>query len=154
MIAEKELAGELPTDDEFDLIRTIGGQLEHFWEEVTRADFPDEEFITANEHPVAIAADIATDPNGEVLEFGLGNVAQITVLVEVDGIVKLASGPVYKFYSLKVPLNERLDDSSWRRMIAVDEVGEDENGWSIKKHDPRVVQPEWTEDIWLDVWYY
>ncbi|MBQ4310181.1 MAG: DUF3160 domain-containing protein [Oscillospiraceae bacterium] len=154
VIAEKELAGELPTDDEFDLIRTIGGQLEHFWEEVTRADFPDEEFITANEHPVAIAADIATDPNGEVLEFGLGNVAQITVLVEVDGIVKLASGPVYKFYSLKVPLNERLDDSSWRRMIAVDEVGEDENGWSIKKHDPRVVQPEWTEDIWLDVWYY
>ena len=30
-IAEKELRGELPTDEEFELIRSYGGQLEHFW---------------------------------------------------------------------------------------------------------------------------
>ena len=32
-IAEKELRGELPTDEEFELIRSFGGQLEHFWTE-------------------------------------------------------------------------------------------------------------------------
>ena len=32
-ISEKELRGELSTDEEFELIRSFGGQLEHFWTE-------------------------------------------------------------------------------------------------------------------------
>ena len=99
-IAEKELRGELPTDEEFELIRSYGGQLEHFWTQTVQ----DEEagIYTPQQMPAALVADIATDPNGTVRQVGTG-VGTIYVLVEVDGSIRLASGTVFDFYQLDVP---------------------------------------------------
>ncbi len=69
-ISNKELRNELPTDDEFELIRTYGGILEHFWAEAAYEQ-SDDGYIDSREFPASIVADIATNPNGAVLELSL-----------------------------------------------------------------------------------
>ena len=144
-IAQKELAGELPTEEEFELIRTVGGQLEHFWEEVMDAEYPDEEYHSTAQHPAAIVADIATDPNGTCLEVGTGKPMTMLVIVEVDGQLKVASGPVFSFYQFEQPISNRLTDSKWRAML-----GYEENAAGEYAQDASVKYPDWYYDLMFD----
>ena len=136
-IAEKELRGELPTDEEFELIRSYGGQLEHFWTQTVQ----DEEagIYTPQQMPAALVADIATDPNGTVRQVGTG-VGTIYVLVEVDGSIRLASGTVFDFYQLDVPSSDRMTDQDWWALLSGYEQGEDG-----QYHSTRPDQPAWTD---------
>ncbi len=140
-IAEKELAGELPTDSEFDLIRSFGGQLEHFWEEVMRAEYPDEPYYSPQEHPAPIVADIASD-SSYCLEVGTGKPMEMLVLVEVDGVLKVASGPVFSFYQFKQPSSDRLTDTKWRQMIGAEVT---ESGFY--EPDESITYPAWYSDL-------
>ena len=142
VIAEKELRGELPTDEEFDLIRSYGGQLEHFWDIVMDAEYPDENWHDVREHPCAIVADIATDPDGLCLECGTGNAMTMYVLVEVDGILKVASGMTYSFYSFEQPIEDRLTDTEWRIKLGIQPSGDYDY-----KRDPNITYPEWYVDL-------
>lgn len=110
VIAEKELRNELPSDEEFELIRSFGGQLEHFWLETVATD--DQRFVTPQEHPAALVADIATDPNGSVLQTAT-DVGTIYVIVSVDGSPRIAVGTVYTFYQFTQPLDQRMTDQDW-----------------------------------------
>lgn len=110
VIAEKELRNESLTEDEFELIRTFGGQLEHFWLETVSTG--DESFVTPQEHPGALVADIATDPNGSVLQTAT-NIGTIYVLVSVEGSPRIAVGAVYTFYQFTNPLDQRMTDQDW-----------------------------------------
>lgn len=110
VIAEKELRNELPSDEEFELIRSFGGQLEHFWLETVATD--DQSFVTPQEHPAALVADIATDPNGSVLQTAT-DVGTIYVIVSVDGSPRIAVGTVYTFYQFTQPLDQRMTDQDW-----------------------------------------
>ena len=148
-IAKKEQNGELPTDDEFELIRSFGGQLEHFWEDVMRAEYPDKEYISPQEHPAAIIADIATDPNGWCLEVGTGKPFEITVVVQVDGKLKLASGSAFSFYQFQQPLDQRLTDTEWRQMLGIEWRGDE-----YPKKDKSVKFPDWYSDILYIPPYY
>ncbi|MBU2235548.1 DUF3160 domain-containing protein, partial [Patescibacteria group bacterium] len=126
-ISEKELNNESRTEDEYELIRSYGGQLEHFWLEVNKADMESagktaDQFLTDN--PAAVIADVATDPNGDVLEVGVGKVDNIYVLVEVEGVIKIAKGGVFSYYEFPWPLNDRLTDDKWRELLVSDEVPE------------------------------
>jgi hypothetical protein len=148
-IAKKEQKGELPTDEEFDLIRTFGGQLEHFWEDVMRAEFPDAQYISPQEHPAAIIADIATDPNGWCLEVGTGKPNEIVAVVQVDGQLKLASGAAFSFYQFQQPMDHRLTDTEWRQMLGIEWSGEE-----YPKKDKSVKIPAWYSDILYIPPYY
>ncbi|MCI9141034.1 MAG: DUF3160 domain-containing protein [Lachnospiraceae bacterium] len=139
-ISEKELREELLTDDEFEFIKTYGGNLEHFWREALSDVSNGERIFAVEEYPAAIVADIATDPNGQVLEVATGNPATIYVVVKVDGKVKIASGSVYSFYQFAWPLNDRLTDSKWRWMMGLQA---DENGYYNRDEKP-VQKPDWT----------
>ena len=119
VISEKELTDELPTDEEFEFIRTYGGQLEHFWQEVHKND-AENEYFTTREFPSAIIADVATDPNGSCLELGTGHVNNIIVIVEVDGVKKLAFGSVYSFYQFEQPISDRMTDTQWRQLLGIE----------------------------------
>lgn len=138
-ISKKELQNELPTDEEFDFIRNYGGNIEHFWLETVK-DLNGGEYVSTMESPAAIITDIATDPNGTVLEIGTGNPTTILVAVSVDGKVKLAQGSVYSFYQFPWPANDRLTDEKWRRMLGIQQ-GEDGNF----NRDTSIRQPEWTD---------
>lgn len=138
-ISNKELQDELLTDDEYDFIRGYGGNIEHFWHEAVK-EKGNGEYVATMECPAAIIADIATDgESGKVLEVGTGNPSRIFVVIKVDGKIKLASGSVYSFYQFAWPMGDRLTDSKWRQMMAIqaNEEGDYEKDSSIEK-------PDWT----------
>ncbi len=116
-IAVKELKGELPTDEEFDLIRSYGGQLWHLWLKTVENENHVGSYQTYD-YPAALVTDIATDPaNGVCLQLGTGKAARIITAVCFDGEVRLARGAVYDFYEFEQPVSNRLTDEEWRSML-------------------------------------
>lgn len=119
-ISEKELNNEKLSDEEYELIRSYGGQLEHFWLEINKEDLERQATSVENfldQNPAAIVADVATDPNGTVLEEGTGKIFDIYVVVPIDGKLKLAKGGVYSYYEFEWPMSDRLTDAKWREML-------------------------------------
>lgn len=120
-ISEKELNNEPLTETEYELIRSYGGQLEHFWLEVNKdepefSQYPDQQNYL-NDNPAALVADVATDPNGQVLEEATGYIADIFVVVPIDGKLRLTKGGVYSYYEFPWPLSDRLTDQRWREEL-------------------------------------
>lgn len=138
-ISVKELQNEVLTEEEYTFIECYGGDIEHFWYEAVK-DNTDAEYIYTEEYPAPVIADIATDPNGMVLEVATGKPATIYVVVQVDGKIKLASGSVYSFYQFEWPMDDRLTDSKWRQMMGWQT---DENG--NYNYEKKIEQPEWTK---------
>ena len=135
-MSEKELKNQLLSDEEYELIRNYGGNLEHFWLEA----FKDEgENISSGDFPAAIVTDIATDPNGACLEVGTGNPSRIYVIVPIDGELHICVGAVYSFYQFEQPISERLTDSEWRQMMGISAM---DNG--TYNYDSAIEQPKWT----------
>ncbi len=114
-ISVKELQNEKLTEEEYELIRAYGGSLEHFWNETIKAT-TGEEYNSCQEFPAALVVDVATDPNGSVLEEAIGGLSEIYVVVPVDGTLRVASGVVYSYYQFTQPISNRLTDSEWRTM--------------------------------------
>lgn len=135
VIAEKELKNELPTDEEFELIKTIGGQLEHFWTETVYDE--DAGIYSPQQAPAALVADVATDPNGAVRQVGT-DVDSICVIVSVDGSLRIACGSVFAFYQFDRPMSQRMTDSQWWFELG---YGPDEEGnWNF---DTSPQRPAW-----------
>lgn len=140
VISDKELVNELLSEEEYEFIRCYGGNLEHFWIEAVKNDTGVE---GVSELPAAIVTDIATDPNGQVLEIATGNPSLIYVVVNVDGKIKIARGSVYTFYQFPWDLSDRLTDSKWRYMMGY-QADENGNRRDYEEELP-VKQPEWTQ---------
>ena len=121
VISEKELSNTLLTDDEYDLIRSYGGQLEHFWLEALRDTGVDHRSAIAN-NPAALVADVATNPNGEVLEEATGHIFEIYAVVPVDGSLRIARGGVYSHYEFPWSINDRLTDKKWHEMLDTEQT--------------------------------
>ncbi|MBO8128634.1 MAG: DUF3160 domain-containing protein [Peptococcaceae bacterium] len=128
-ISEKELNNTPLTDEEYDLIRSYGGQLEHFWLEALRDEGINHRSALFD-RPAALVADVATNSNGWVLEEATGYIYEIYAVVPVDGELRIAVGGVYSYYEFPWPMNDRLTDKKWHKML-------DEG------HAPPL--PEWTK---------
>lgn len=143
-IARKELRNELPTDEEFDLIRSYGAQLEHFWQEVCKDDAEDDMFTT-RDFPSAIVTDIATDPNGRVLQIGT-NLSTIYAVVPVEGVLRIASGAAFTFYQFEQPIDQRLTDHAWRQMLGIAAL---DDGTYVNDPSLQPVPVSWSGPIML-----
>ncbi len=139
-ISKKELSNEALTEEEYELIRCFGGNLEHFWYEAMTEDRDEGASFTTSDCPAAIVVDIATNPNGAVLEAATGDPSMIYVVVQVDGKIKIAKGSVYSFYQFTQPIDDRLTDTKWRIMMGIQA---DENG--NYNYDTKIDRPEWTK---------
>lgn len=137
-IAEKELANKPLEDEEYELIRSFGGQLEHFWLEALK-DEGVQSSSDVYENPAALVADVATDPNGQVLEEGTGFINTIYVVVPVDGKLRIASGGVYSYYEFPWPIDDRLTDQKWQEMLKNDEAPDRPSWTKTYTTEP----PEW-----------
>lgn len=135
-ITDKELTNQLLDDQEYELIRGFGGQLEHFWLEALRDEGIDHR-SAIEENSAALIAEVATDPNGQVLEEGTGFVSNIYAVVPVDGKLRLAKGAVYSYYEFPWSASDRLTDQKWKEML--------ESG---KKID----QPSWVQAYSVPAW--
>lgn len=135
-IAEKELADKPLDDQDYELIRSFGGQLEHFWLEALRDEGVDHR-SAIYENPAALIADVATDPNGQVLEEGTGFVSNIYVVVPVDGKLRIVKGAVYSYYEFPWPADDRLTDQKWKEMLESEDIP---------------AQPSWTQLYTVPAW--
>lgn len=120
-ISEKELNNQSLTQEEYDLIDSYGGQLEEFWIKTSEGNL--------NVDSTAVVTDVATDPNGFVLEQGVGFVSEIYVVVPINGKLKITKGGVYSYYEFPWPLSDRLTDKQWAEMC--------------EKKEPKA--PDWTK---------
>lgn len=120
-ISEKELNNQPLEESEYELIRSYGGQLEHFWLEINKEDIEKSGVGQRNfldDNPAALVTDVATDPNGEVLEEATGHINNIFVVVPVSGKLKIAKGGVFSYYEFKWPMSDRLTDTKWREILS------------------------------------
>jgi hypothetical protein len=130
-IAEKELANTPLSDDDYEVIRTYGGELEHIWDTAKQYELSEMtgpwsgEKIDITElaydylmlHPNGVIADVATDPNGSVLEEATGFAKTMFVVFPRDGKLVLGSGAVFSQYEFTVPMNERVTDEQWHERM-------------------------------------
>lgn len=137
VISEKELRDEKLTDEEYLLIKDFGGDIEHLWADATREE--DNDYPRSDEHPGAVIADVATDPDGSVLEIGTGRADDIYVICPVDGTLRACRGAVYSFYEFSWPMSDRLTDEEWRIRLGI----WPESGYEFNR-DESITQPAWT----------
>jgi hypothetical protein len=123
-MAEKELAGETLTDEEYAQIRGIGDALEG----ITTFSAEVEGQITSEaDERMAIVADVHTEGNsGQVLEEGVGDAFTIYVVAPVEGQQVVAQGGVFSYYEFKQPMDDRLTDEAWQAL----EPKPDLPGWT------------------------
>ena len=139
-ISIKELTDEKLDDDEYELIEIYGGEIEHFWLDAIKGRTGDE-YPSSEKFPAALVVDVATDPNGSVLEMGTGDPSVIYVVVPVEGKLRIATGAVYDFYQFEQPISERLTDSEWRKRMGI----EIENYEDYPQKTDKPDKPEWTD---------
>ena len=129
-ISQKELANTELTSEEYDFIRNYGGALEHIWDaakkdelEALEAEYGYADKLNyLSEHPDAIVADVATDPNGVVLEEATGFAKIIVVAFPRDDGVVLGVGLVYSQYEFTVPIDQRMTNEEWHRILNSNEA--------------------------------
>ncbi|MCR5774202.1 MAG: DUF3160 domain-containing protein, partial [Lachnospiraceae bacterium] len=141
-ISIKELKNEKLSDDEYEFIEIYGGEIEHFWEQAYKDEVGEDQFLDSRMFPAPLVVDVATDPNGSVLELANGRVSKIFVVVPVEGSYRIATGGVYDFYQFEQPMNDRLTDSEWRVMLGIEPDENGEYNWSGEGMPDK---PEWTE---------
>jgi len=129
-ISQKELAYTALTSEEYDFIRNYGGDLEHIWDAAKKDEL---EALAAEYgyamkdnylswHPDAIVADVATDPNGLVLEEATGFAKTIVVAFPRDDGVVLGVGLVYSQYEFTVPIDQRMTDEAWHQALISNQI--------------------------------
>ncbi|MBR0171713.1 MAG: DUF3160 domain-containing protein [Lachnospiraceae bacterium] len=142
-ISEKELRNEVLTDEEYELIRIYGGELEHFWVDVFK-DETDAEYFETSEFPAPLVTDVATDAeNGRVLQVATGRAQTISVIVPIDGTLRVARGCVFSFYQFDHPATSRMTDKDWYTELGILPAEGEE--WPSGYGDVSVYQPEWTK---------
>ncbi len=111
-ISEKELTGQLLTEDEENVIRYIGGTLESLTTFTSQAAG---EVTSEADERMAIVADVHTDTNtGQVLEEGVGDAFTIYVVVERGGQQTVCIGATFSQYEFTWPMEDRLTDEAWQ----------------------------------------
>lgn len=115
-ISELELTNQSLTLDQYGIIVNIGNTLES----ITR--FPPEianEIENQEDKEMAVIADVHTDPNsGRVFEVGVGYPHNIFVVVPVDDELRIAQGGIFSYYEFTQPMNNRLTDEQWQKMLS------------------------------------
>ncbi|MDO4621802.1 MAG: DUF3160 domain-containing protein [Eubacteriales bacterium] len=137
-ISEKELRNEVLSDEEYEFIRSYGGNLEHFWTETLKEESANG-YLSTKEYPAALVTDIASNSNGECLEVATGNPANIYVIAPVAGVPKLCTGSVFSFYQFVQPSSDRLTDTQWRQMMGIELSDSGSYNYDSAKE-----QPQWT----------
>lgn len=119
-ISIKELGKEDLSEEDYDFIRTYGGQLEHFWTEVNKDKMDESGILKTVEIPAPLVTDIATNADaGQTLTIGTGPVSEILVIFPIDGELHLGMGAAYSFYQFLQPLDKRLTDEEWQAKFSM-----------------------------------
>jgi hypothetical protein len=113
-IAEKELADQPRSEQEYEALRNFGATLENL---TTFSAREGEKLSSEADQRMAVVADVHTDTNSNrALEEGVGDAFPIYVIAPVEGTLTLLKGGVFSYYEFTVPLADRLTDEKWQAM--------------------------------------
>ena len=110
-IAARELQGQPPTQDEWDLIQSCMGEVECTTLTAQRYGL-DQELP-----PMPIVSAVSGSGENEVLEAATGQLNRIYVIVPLDGKLQIAQGGIYSYYEFRQPRSARLMDEEWRKRL-------------------------------------
>ena len=140
-MSEKELKGQMLTEEEYDQLKYIGASFENMSLELIRnndQNLWEWDDVQGPERNVALIADVYTanadnNPNKCILYEAIGNADEIYVIVEIGGYLYLMRGGVFSYRELTRPAGEqRMNDEEWQKTIET---------------EPRLGVPEWMEEI-------
>lgn len=117
-IAERELAGEPISDNEYLHMLYWGGVLEQFT--LAAADTTGDMDRDLSDQKAPLVADVATGTNDlmnlVVLEEAIGQPTEIFVVLP-DSPWRVAVGAVFTYYEFTVPPDQRMTDETWQAMV-------------------------------------
>ncbi|KGN95774.1 hypothetical protein HQ39_06040 [Porphyromonas sp. COT-108 OH2963] len=123
-VTKKELAGENLTENDHLMIGVLGSYIEDYTLSILDPGtfFSSWTYVKGPDRSVAVVADIYTrnvlECNKQgVLHVGTGYVNPIYVVVEIDGFLYLTRGATFSYYEFVRPLNERLTDEEWQKLL-------------------------------------
>ena len=135
-ISEKELEGEVLSEEDYNYIKDIDKTFNRVIEDLasaltvetnTKPLFGDYETHTdlagkEDAFKTTIIADVHTETNTKkVLEVGTGKIDWIVVAhASKEGRIGLAVGPVFSYYEFPWKMSDRLTDEKWRDMLETD----------------------------------
>ena len=123
-IAEKEVTGQKPGDDEIAQVARVGEAMEDF------AESPGEGPTSEADRSIETVADVHTDPNaGLALEEAVGKPLELCALAPFEGKWYLASGAMFSYYEFTRPMADRMSDEQWQAL------------------SPRPPMPEWSSSF-------
>jgi hypothetical protein len=142
-VSEKELAGKILTDEEYDQISYIGATFENISLDLLR--MPNQNLynwvdIEGADRKVALVADVYTanadnNKNKAILFEAVGDADDIYVVVEIGGYLYLTRGAVLSYREFVQPIDQpRLTDEEWQKQL---------------ESNPRKGVPEWMKTILL-----
>ena len=142
-ISEKELAGQEPTDEEYDQIKAVGATIEYISLDLIRSEdqylmgWSD---VQGADKKVALVADVYTanadnNPNKSILFEAVGDADEIYVVVEIGGYLILTRGAVFSYREFIQSIDEqRLTDEEWQEQL---------------KKNARKGVPEWMNPLFV-----
>lgn len=122
-IVRQELKDQPLSPADKDYLRFIGGDAE--WLTLRLLDKENIQWyeVNATDKFMAVVADVYTyqgeqSENRGVLEEGVGFADELYVAVELpNGDLTLMRGAVFSYYEFRQPINERLTDEEWQKML-------------------------------------
>jgi len=132
-VAQQELANQPLTNQDYERLKYYGGELEVMTLAATDPLEGQGRQIFTEDDQAALITDVATDPNGRVLEEATGRIFEIYVVVpDGRGGLHIAKGGVYSYYEFTWPMSDRLTDEAWRAKL---------------KAGQAPPQPDWTKSF-------
>lgn len=115
-ISKKELAGEKISNQEFNSLSYIGGEIERLTLNIIESNVGYMSSVSTPDRYIAIAADVYTYKD-ECLEESVGMGDEIYVIAEINGLLYLTRGAVFSHYEFTQPSSQRLTDEAWQKQL-------------------------------------
>lgn len=113
-ISKKELANQVLNDDDYYFIDNFGSSSDSLIKALFADGVVDQDALKTT-----LVADVHTDGNSaKVLEQGIGDIKTMVVVYKMpQGNLVIGLGPVFSYYEFKQPMDNRLTDETWRKML-------------------------------------
>ncbi len=112
-ISKKELENTPLNDNEYSFIENFGSISEDLIRTISGGEVDPEVFKTV------LVADVHTDGNTEkALEEGVGYIKTAVIAYKLpEGHILIGVGPIFSYYEFKQPMENRLTDEGWRKIL-------------------------------------
>ncbi len=108
-VSKAELSGEKISDEAFQKLTWLGGEIEGLTLRIIKSDH-----LPENEKNIALVADVYAFKN-TLLEEGVGTGDEIYVVAEINGKPYITRGAVFSYYEFQS--DSPLTDEAWREML-------------------------------------